>query len=526
MSIGALTIGKWSSAVAAIAVWLVVSGAFLYFTAATQRTLIETELERETGTLHRIVSQRADQHDAHLTSLSALVNSGKVPQTELVIQVANAIQQFYPRVREIDLVSLHPNLPSITTRTNSDDVTAIRSVVTAAAVRSTEKFQLLPSPVSAGRYLIVKRSPSTDTARFGLTIEIDAQALVETESKFWSEQGALVTLSLPDETLLIGESTDVSTLTGSGLLTQSITIHRALGSRTQPLILSTKFVYGAGDLFPAERVIVVLVIIGGIVFVLALVTKLVSKTRHAELRARLGEQDARIAHASRVNALGEIASGMAHELNQPLTAILSQSQAGLRLINRQDIDLKVIETILQNNITQSKRAADIIVRLREWTRTTPSVSTPQDVNRCIENVIFLLGPDSRRVGVELIVQPDPAQPQVLGDSVEIEQILFNLVRNALDALEQVSTGVKTIHVRSLISGQHVLLTVTDNGPGLDPEMRERLFEPFATEKKRGMGLGLVLCERIVERMDGSIEVADAAGGGVTAQIKLPLVGEL
>jgi len=525
MNIGVLAIGKWRTLFAAIAAWLIGSLVFLYYTANTQRTLIETELERETGTLYRIVSQRADQHDAHLTSLSALANAGEAPQTELVIQVANAIQQFYPRVREIDLVSLQPNLPSITTRTSSEDAATIRSVVTAAAARSTEIFQLLPSSVSAGRYLIVKRSPSTGSARFGLTIEIDARALVETESKFWSRPGALITLSLPDEILLIGENTDAAGATAeSGLLTRSISIRRALGSRTQPLILSTKFVYGAGDLFPADRVIIALVTIGGIAFVLALVTKLLSKARHAELRARLGEQDARIAHASRVNALGEIASGMAHELNQPLTAILSQSQAGLRLINRQDIDLKVIETILQNNIAQSKRAANIILRLRDWTRTTPSVSTPQDVNRCIENVIFLLGPDSRRLGVRLIAQTDAARPRVLGDSVEIEQVLFNLVRNALDALEQVSRAVKTIQVRSLISGQHVLLTVTDNGPGIDPDMRERLFEPFVTGKKRGMGLGLVLCERIVERMDGSIEVADVPGGGVTAQIKLPLVG--
>ena len=523
MSIGALTIGKWSSAVAAIAVWLMVSGAFLYFTAATQRTLIETELERETGTLHRIVSQRADQHDAHLTSLSALANAGETPQTELVIQVANAIQQFYPRVREIDLVSLHPNLPSITTRSSSEIAATIRSAVTNATVRSTEIFQLLPSPVSAGRYLIVKRSPSTDSARFGLTIEIDARALVDTESKFWSKPGALITLSLPNKTLLIGESTDASAAAESGLLTRSISIRRALGSRTQPLILSTRFVYRAGNLFPVGRVILLLVIIGIIVFVLALVMKLVSKTRHAELRARLGEQDARIAHASRVNSLGEIASGMAHELNQPLTAILSQSQAGLRLITRRDSDPKVIETILRNNIAQSKRAADIIVRLREWTRTSPPVSTPQDVNRCIENVIFLLGPDFRRLDVESIVQTDPVKPQVLGDSVEIEQVLFNLVRNALDALEQVSTGARTVRVKSLISDQHLLLTVTDNGPGIDPEMKDRLFEPFATGKKRGMGLGLVLCERIVERMDGSIEVADAPDGGVIAQIKLPLV---
>jgi len=518
-----LSAEKWKTPGMLVAVWMIMSLAYLYYTASSQRILIETELERETGTLHRIVSQRADQHDAHLTSLSALAISGEVPQIDLVLQVAGAIQQFYPRVTEIDLVSLRPDLPSISTRTSSDDVTEIRSVGRAAAARSSGKFELLSSPVSDGRYLIVKRSPNTDAARFGLTIEVDAHKLAETESPFWRKPGASIALSLPDETMLFGEGIEGSFQAKEGMFTQSLITRRELGSRTQPLILTTKFVYGAGDLFPVDRVVIGLVIIGGILVALILVIKLVSKTRSAEQRARLGEQDARIAHASRVNALGEIASGMAHELNQPLTAILSLSQAGVRLIARPDTDPVVIEKILKNNIAQSKRAADIIVRLREWTRSTPPVSAPQEVNRCIENVIFLLGPDCRRQGIDVTVQTDPSEPEVLGDSVEIEQVLFNLVRNALEALEQASKEVKTIHVSSLTSDQQVILAVTDNGPGIDPKMRDRLFEPFATGKEKGMGLGLVLCERIVERMDGDIDIHDTLDGGVTSQIRLPLV---
>ena len=158
-------------------------------------------------------------------------------------------------------------------------------------------------------------------------------------------------LSLPDETMLFGEGIEESFQAKEGMFTQALITRRELGSRTQPLILTTKFVYSAGDLFPADRVVTGLVIIGGILVALVLVIKLVSKTRSAEQRARLGEQDARIAHASRVNALGEIASGMAHELNQPLTAILSQSQAGVRLVNRDDLDPVVIEQILQSNVT-------------------------------------------------------------------------------------------------------------------------------------------------------------------------------
>ena len=497
--------------------------AYLYYTAISQRTLIETELERETGTLHRIVSQRADQHDAHLTSLSALAISGENPQIDLVLQVAGAIQRFYPRVTEIDLVSLRPDLPSISTRTSSDDVAEIRSVGRAAAARSSGKFELLPSPVSA--WTLSHCEAQSEHRCCKIRADYRGRCAYAGKDR----------IAILEETRCIGRyfrylmkpcsserARKDPSLAADSVFTQSLITRRELGSRTQPLILTTKFVYGAGDLFPVERVIIGLVIIGGILAALVIVIKLVSKTRSAEQRARLGEQDARIAHASRVNALGEIASGMAHELNQPLTAILSQSQAGVRLVARGDPDPVVIEKILQTNIAQSKRAADIIVRLREWTRTTPPVSVPQDVNRCIENVVFLLGPDSRRQGIDVTVQTDSAEPQVLGDSVEIEQVLFNLVRNAMEALEETSTGRKTLRVSSQISGQQVVLAVTDNGPGIDPKMRERLFEPFATGKEKGMGLGLVLCERIVERMGGSIEIVDALGGGVAAKVKLPL----
>jgi len=517
-----LSLGKRRTLALLVTLWVIMGLAYLYYVASSQHAVIEAELERESRTLHRIVSQRADQHDAHLTSLSALASSGEVPKVDLVLQVVGAIRRFYPRVTAVDLVALQTDKTSITTRADTGEIAIVWAAARAAAARSSGKFELLPSPAAAGHYLIVKRSPNSDHARFGLTIEIDAQSLVDTESSFWRKPGASVSLSLPDDSVLVTEATTASSSATRSAFTRRLTTRRELGSRTQPLILTTRFVYGADDLFPAGRVVVGLIIIGGVLVVLALVIKLVLKTRSAELRARLGEQDARIAHASRVNALGEIASGMAHELNQPLTAILSQSQAGIRLIARRDADLASIEKILQTNIAQSKRAANIIVRLREWTRTTTPVSAPQSVNRCIENVVFLLGPDSRRLGMDLTVKSDPAEPEVLGDGVEIEQILFNLVRNAMEALEQSPEAGKRISVSSLVSRQHVIVEVSDSGPGISPEMRERLFEPFATGKEKGMGLGLVLCERIVERMGGSIEILDAPGGGVTARVSLPL----
>jgi len=393
-------------------------------------------------------------------------------------------------------------------------VAAIRN----AAQRSSGELILVPSPASSGHYLIVKRSPNNDQARFGLALDIDAHILIETEAEFWQKPNTSITLTLPDGTALIDEQSNTYWASKTHLL-----FKKTLGSRTQPLLLTTQLVPQYSEILPLGRIFAGLIVLTGLLLGAILVRGLLSRIQTAELRARLGEQGVRIAHASRVNALGEMASGMAHELTQPLTAILSQSQAGIRLIGRDKTDLGAISEILTANVVQSKRATDILSRLRQWTERTDARQGYQKLNECINNVTFLLGPETRRLHINLSSKTDPADPVILGDAIEIEQLIFNLVRNAMEALEQDDKPHPHIAISSTVLKGEVILEVSDNGPGISPAMRNRLFEPFASGKQQGMGLGLVLCERIVERMGGQIELVDKRAVGATARVIIPLV---
>ena len=503
--------------------WLVLALTFVVYTTRSHRTAIETELQQQSATLHRLVSQRADQHDAHLTSLSALALAGDRPEAALFLEVAAAIRRFFPRIEAVDLVPLPSETVPLTTRRDGKDVASVAAVIQAAAQRSTGKLMIVPSPVSSSNFLVVKRTPNNDQARFGLALEIDARALIETDAAYWRNSSTVMMLTLPDGTLLTRDSVDPKPTDpprGSPM-----TFQKTLGSRTQPLVLTAQLVPLRGDLFPVGRIVAGLTVIGILMTAAALVTHLFFRTRRAEMRARLGEQGARIAHASRVNALGEMASGMAHELTQPLTAILSQSQAGARLIARDDTDRTAIADILSGIVAQSRRAADVLSRLRHWTKKSDAAFTNQSLNECILNVTSLLKQDANRLEIELAVRLDPANPSVLGDAVEIEQVIFNLARNAMEALEHHANPNRRIQIKSMTSGQEAVLDVIDNGPGIPSAMRDRLFEPFATGKQDGMGLGLVLCERIVERFGGRIDIDDAESGGVRARVFLPLTSD-
>lgn len=507
---------------ALIVSWLTVGSAFVLYTARSQRVEIETTLRHESAVLHRLISQRADQHDAHLTGLSALAQAGDPPQADLFLEVAAAVRRFYPRVYAVDLVPLEEDAEALTTRRRDAQADAHFLAIRDAARHSSGKLALIPSPLAPHRYLIVKRSPNTAQARFGLALDIDASALSATDVPFWQTPGVSSSLALPDGTVLTGRPSEPEA-PGAKFVT-ALTVRKPLGSRTQPLLLTTQRTIRLQELLPATHLAFGLAALAAVLLVALLLIRLAFGLRRAERRARLSEQDARLAHASRVNALGEMAAGMAHELTQPLTAILSQSQAGVRLAAGETADRAALGAILAENVAQSKRAAAIVARLRQWTTRTDTEVNPQKLNGCIDNVVFLLGPDARRSAVDLAVRTDPADPAVLGDAVEIEQVIFNLVRNAMDALAHAGRRDGRITISSAVSGSDAVIDISDNGPGIAPAVRERLFEPFITDKPGGMGLGLVLCERLVERMGGQIAVGDNAQAGAVARVTLPLAG--
>jgi signal transduction histidine kinase len=241
---------------------------------------------------------------------------------------------------------------------------------------------------------------------------------------------------------------------------------------------------------------------------------------------------------------------MAHELNQPLTAILGQSQAGLRLLRRPDPDLARINLVLDANVAQAKRASAILARLREWSSRAARQPSPVSVNECLTNVVALVKPDAAQSSINLELNADPANPRIMADAVEIEQLVFNLMRNSIESLQRVdgeqsgqvlqlvdinsgtvqsdafnrsldSRGV--VRISSRLTGDRVTIEVFDNGPGISPDMQNRLFEPFATDKPNGMGLGLALCTRIVERSAGSLSIVSDPHIGTRATVSIPVL---
>lgn len=246
-----------------------------------------------------------------------------------------------------------------------------------------------------------------------------------------------------------------------------------------------------------------------------------ARRRQAEQAAQLSAQETRLAHASRVNALGEMASGITHELTQPLTAILSQAQAGKRLLGNGDTG--AVASVLDELIAQARRGADILAHLRQWIRPVrgnPSAVT--DLNAAISGVEALLLPEARRRAVVLKLMLGNGPLPVRADQTELEQVIFNLVRNAFEALDNAPGTRGEVVVESSREAGLAVLDLRDNGPGVDPEIRAQIFEPFVTGKDHGTGLGLALSQRLVERMDGDIELRSSRKGA-WFRVCLPLV---
>ena len=500
-------------------IWLSLSVLYAGLLIQYQRVTISNELVAHTNSVASSVSQRADQHDAHLTGLAAVALAGERPDASLFMEVVAAIEQFYPRVTSVDLVSLANEDTVISSRQGQSNNELLHNIMREAAKRSAGSLELAVSPRNDNRYLIVKRVPNSDAARYALALEIDATQLVAVESSSWDKISAL-SLSMPNGTLLSRQ--DGNNLTTTTRWFNPLVVENVLQSRTQPLKLETVVHLGASTLLPFGALLIGIIILGLSLIILATIIRLFRKSRRAELRARLGEQDAKISHASRVNSLGELSSGIAHELTQPLTAILSQSQAGMRLLKQSDNQHHILSDVLSANVVQAKRASDILARLREWTKQTNESSMPIDINVCVQNVLFLIDAEIKKHAIQLDIQLSPHELLVMGDSVEIEQVIFNLIQNALDKRDANDGAPNTIELTTANVDSRVIVSVKDDGFPIDDGMLDRIFEPFVSSKQDGMGLGLALCERIVNRLDGHIELSNETTG-VKASFSLPAI---
>jgi len=247
-------------------------------------------------------------------------------------------------------------------------------------------------------------------------------------------------------------------------------------------------------------------------------------TERRDQERRLQELQCELVHVSRLTAMGEMASSLAHELNQPLSAIASYMKGSVTLLETPDPDLAKLRGALDRAGDQALRAGDIIKRLREFVAKGETEHTLEDPARLMEeaSALALVGVKDQDVRVDLRLARDIGR--VIVDKIQIQQVALNLIRNAIDAMVDAPRRQLEIRVRG-DDLRTIRISVADTGPGLDPEVRERLFQPFVTTKVTGMGVGLSICRTIVEAHGGRIWAEDNKGGGAVFSFTLPRAEE-
>ena len=243
-------------------------------------------------------------------------------------------------------------------------------------------------------------------------------------------------------------------------------------------------------------------------------------TRRQATEVRLEEMQAELAHASRVSAMGTMASALAHELNQPLTAVANYVEAARDLLDLPNAEnVAIVREALGQAATQAVRAGQIVRRLRDFIARGDTDKRVENLRGLINeaNALALIG--VAELGIDIRIDIDDRIGGVLVDKVQIQQVLVNLIRNAVEALTDAPTRRLTIAAVPM-ADQMVEVSVIDTGSGLDAEVESKLFQPFVSTKNAGMGLGLSICQTIIEAHDGTIWHDQPVGGGTAFRFTL------
>jgi PAS domain S-box-containing protein len=261
----------------------------------------------------------------------------------------------------------------------------------------------------------------------------------------------------------------------------------------------------------------------GVAFVIDMTDR---KRAEEKLRAseqRLLDAQMELAHLTRVTALGELTASIAHEVNQPLTGVVANAESGLRWLRRETPDVDAACRSLEWIIDDGNRASEVIRRVRSLANKTSVEKLPLDVNEVAREVIALVQRELTSHRVSLRIELAPALPVILGDRVQLQQVIINLVMNGNEAMQAVMDRPRELVIRSRQDeAQQVLLSVTDCGVGISVEDADRLFNPFFTTKSSGMGMGLSICRSIVETHGGRLWATANVPHGATLQFTLPV----
>jgi len=443
--------------------------------------------------MHRLLSQRVVQHDAILATLALLQPGPDGPADAAPEQRLPALYAQILGVQRRDRGA-----------TWADPALAAAEI----ASRTQKQAALGAVDFAAGRYQLLLASQPSSYA-----LAIDVRAMVP-----WAEW-PLPPATSPVRVWL--EHAGQSFVLQPGQPASggwTFAFHKHLAADSQPFNVVATQTVGWSELPWVSMTVWAL----GVAFLLALLRHLI-RQRAARSRA---EELLRLGQVARLNTLGELAAGMAHELNQPLTAVMANTQAARRLLDEDPPELDTARGAMVQAVEQARRAADVVGRLRRVVERPDLSGTTQAVNlnEAVRRALYLLEPECQRRGVTPSV--DAPEPVVVrAEPVALDQIVHNLLMNALQALEKVDRGARCLTLTVSVHDGRGQLGVADTGPGIAPEVLPRIFEPFFSTREGGLGLGLSLCETLASNMGGSLTATPNAPHGAVFALSLPLAGE-
>lgn len=473
--------------------WLMVAivGAVVF--ARSELASLREAFEVDARIMHRLLSQRASQQDAVLATLALLQAQSRDEDSER------------------RLSSVYPQMIAIDKRTPD---AAWPDAAAASALQSAEKASRIaarPATAAAeftdGRFWLVLASRPNSYA-----LRIDMRAMVP-----WSEwpcenQGrdssVRVVLEHAGQVWVLqpGKQADTG---------WQFTFRKHLASESQSFdVLATRSV--AWSELPWVKMLFW-------VLSSALLAVALANLVHQRRERERAQEWLRLGKVSRLNTLGELAAGMAHELNQPLTAVLANTQAAARLLKESPPDTDTARHAMQRASEQARRASDVLTRLRRTVERPDLLAgrVAVNLNQAVRDTLYLLEPQCREHGVltEVIAT---GSVDVLADPVALEQVIHNIATNALQALEASPVRERRLSFAISQAAGHGELRITDNGPGIPAESLPHLFEPFFSTRSDGLGLGLSVCESLMNNMEGSVRAQNLSPQGAAFTLTLAL----
>ena len=483
-----------------ILLWCLVTAIGCLALGRLQLGQIRDAFETDARIAHRLLSQRAVQHDAVMAMLALMQTapdlSQPVPSQPVSAQPEQRLPSVYPQIvgvqrREVD--AAWPDERLIKAETVS---------------RALKRPVLAVTDFARGRYQMVLAS---DPVSYSL--QMDVRAVVP-----WSEwpmapeaSPVRVTLEQDSQTFVIQP----------GRIAEGgwrFDFHKHLATESQPFDVYALRQVGWTEMPWAWMVAWAALVAAVLTTVFALLRQRSERQRAEEL-LRLGQ-------VARLNTLGELAAGMAHELNQPLTALLANTQAASRLLADDPPELDTARNAMKQAAEQARRASDVVGRLRRAVERPDRAAQAEAINlqEAVNNALYLLEPEFKKRDVSPQVSLQQASPIVMADPIALDQIIHNLLMNALQALDKVPAAERKLNLRLGSEGRVGVMTVTDTGPGIAPDVVPRIFEPFFTTREGGLGLGLSLCETLATGMGGGLAAAHNSPRGAVFRLTLPLAG--